>query len=104
MGCQFLLQGIFPTQGLNPHLLHWQADSLPLNHQGSPLILLDPQYQDNIPSSPKILLVLGHARRECLNLEHSSSQNIKEIPKKSRWKEWESVVIQITLDCVENVS
>ena len=32
----FLLQGIFPTQGLNPHLLHWQADSLPLCHQGSP--------------------------------------------------------------------
>ena len=32
-GCHFLLQGIFSTQGLNPHLfylLHWQADSLPL--------------------------------------------------------------------------
>ena len=28
-GCHFLLQGIFPTQGLNPHLLHWQAGSLP---------------------------------------------------------------------------
>jgi len=31
MGCHFLLQGIFPTQGLNLHLLcllHWQADSL----------------------------------------------------------------------------
>ena len=25
------------TQGSNPHLLHWQADSLPLSHQGSPL-------------------------------------------------------------------
>ena len=25
----FLLQGIFPTQGSNPHLLHWQTDSLP---------------------------------------------------------------------------
>ena len=25
VGCHFLLQGIFPTQGLNPHLLHWQA-------------------------------------------------------------------------------
>ena len=25
----FLLQGIFLTQRLNPHLLHWQADSLP---------------------------------------------------------------------------
>ena len=27
--CHFLLQGIFPSQGLNPHLLPWQADSLP---------------------------------------------------------------------------
>ena len=35
MGCHFLLQGIFPTQGSNPHLLHWQADSLPLNHLGN---------------------------------------------------------------------
>ena len=33
MGCHALLQGIFPTQGLNPHhicLMHWQAGSLPL--------------------------------------------------------------------------
>ena len=29
MDCHFLLQEIFLTQGLNPHLLHWQADSLP---------------------------------------------------------------------------
>ena len=31
--------GIFLTQGLNPHLLHllhWQADSLPLHHLRSP--------------------------------------------------------------------
>ena len=28
--------GIFPDQGLNPCLLHWQTDSLPLSHQGSP--------------------------------------------------------------------
>ena len=29
VGCHFLLQGIFPTQGSSPHLLHllhWQAD------------------------------------------------------------------------------
>ena len=35
MGCHFLLQGIFLTQGLNPSLLcllHWQADSLPQCH------------------------------------------------------------------------
>ena len=36
VGCHFLLQGIFPTQGSNLHLLHWQADSLPLSHLGSP--------------------------------------------------------------------
>ena len=37
VGCHFLLQGIFPTQGLNPHLLHWQVDSLPPCHLRSPL-------------------------------------------------------------------
>ena len=39
IGCHFLLQGIFLTQGLNLcllHLLHWQADSLPLSHLESP--------------------------------------------------------------------
>ena len=32
VGCHALLQGIFPTQGLNSCLcvLHWQAGSLPL--------------------------------------------------------------------------
>ena len=38
LGCHFLLQRIFLTQGLNRCLLHWQADSLPLNHLGSPLV------------------------------------------------------------------
>ena len=42
VGCRFLLQDIFPTQGSNPSLLcllHWQADSLPLNHLGSPVYM-----------------------------------------------------------------
>ena len=29
--------GIFPDQGSNPCPLHWQADSQPLRHQGSPI-------------------------------------------------------------------
>ena len=40
MGCHFLFQGIFPTQGLNLHLfhlLHWQAGSLPLAPSGKPI-------------------------------------------------------------------
>ena len=36
VGCHFLLQGIFLTQGLNTRLLHWQADSLLLSYLGSP--------------------------------------------------------------------
>ena len=36
VGCHFLLQGIFSTQGLNLCLLKWQLDSLPLSHLGSP--------------------------------------------------------------------
>ena len=39
MGCPFLLQGIFPTQGSNPHLLHlllWLVDSLQQHYLGSP--------------------------------------------------------------------
>ena len=42
VGCHFLLQGIFLTQGSNPHLLHWQLDSLPLSDQGSPKRLYFP--------------------------------------------------------------
>ena len=41
VGCHFFLQGIFLTQGSNPHLLcplHWRADSLPLYHVESPLV------------------------------------------------------------------
>ena len=30
--------GIFPDQGSNPCPLHWQADSQPLRHQGSPWV------------------------------------------------------------------
>ena len=34
VSCHFLLQGIFSTQELNLHLLHWQVGSLPVSHQG----------------------------------------------------------------------
>ena len=37
VGCHVLLQGIFPTQGSNPHFLHWQVDSLPPEPPGEAL-------------------------------------------------------------------
>ena len=48
--CCPLARGIFPDQGLNPCLLHWQADSLPLSHQGSPWLLFE------VPDPPASLL------------------------------------------------
>ena len=51
-GCLGLLWGIFPTQGLNPHLLHlqhWQASSLPCpppedlpDQRIEPMLLMSP--------------------------------------------------------------
>ena len=40
-GLPFFLQGTFPTKGSKLQLLcllHWQVDSLPLNHLESPMI------------------------------------------------------------------
>ena len=39
VGCHALLQGIFPTQGSNPGLLHCRQLLYHLSHQGSPWIL-----------------------------------------------------------------
>ena len=36
VGHHFLLHGIFPTQGSNPGLLHWQADSFTTEPPGKP--------------------------------------------------------------------
>ena len=36
VGCHVLFQGIFLTQGLKLHLLHWQVGSLPLTLLGNP--------------------------------------------------------------------
>ena len=36
MGCHFLLQGIFPTQGSNPGLLHCRRILYQMSHKGSP--------------------------------------------------------------------
>ena len=47
-GCPALLQGIFPTQGLNPGFLHYRRILYQLSHQGGPL----EAYPPLIPLSP----------------------------------------------------
>ena len=41
--CYFLLLGIFPTQGSNLCLLHWQVNSLPLCHVENLLLIVGPK-------------------------------------------------------------
>ena len=38
VGCHFLLQGIFPTQGSNPGLLHCRQTLYHLSHQGNHML------------------------------------------------------------------
>ena len=60
VGCHFLLQEIFPTQGLNfhlSHLLHGQEDSLPLEPPEKPSILV-----------PKLCPISGHTWERVLAL------------------------------------
>ena len=52
VGCHVLLQGNFPTQGLNPGLLHFKKILCYLNHQGSPQILEWVAYPFSRGSSP----------------------------------------------------
>ena len=58
VGCHFLLQGIFPTQGLNLHsCIGKKMDSLPISHQGSPHVIIHlSKATYNMGSQPKCQL------------------------------------------------
>ena len=49
VGCHFLLQGIFPTQGSNPGLLHCTQILYHLSHQQTPKSFLS----ETFPVAPK---------------------------------------------------
>ena len=70
MGCHALLQGIFLTQGLNPHLLHilyWQAGSLPLVPPGkrvSRLMFKPAVWEGWLRVDQPLRLLLGNLHQE----------------------------------------
>ena len=62
--------GILPDQGLNPCPLHWQADSQPLRHQGSPGLCFDSSlktlmYQEIGEQKDYCILRAGSGGRAC---------------------------------------
>ena len=76
VGSQSILQGIFPTQGSNPGLLHCRRILYHLSHQGSPRILEWGAYPfssgssrpRNEPGSPAL-----HCRRILYQLSYHGS-------------------------------
>ena len=67
--------GIFPDQGSNPCPLHWQADSQPLRHQGSP--------HRNFLKLPKSILEQG----EVINTENNQNKELV-VGGREPWREW----------------
>ena len=58
VGCHFLLQGIFPTQGSNPGLPHCRQMLLPSEPPGKSLLLSSNTYQ-RVDSLEKTLILEG---------------------------------------------
>ena len=55
VGCHFLLQKIFPTQGLNPGLPHCRQTLYGLSHQGSPGFIPS-HFWETLPESIIVIL------------------------------------------------
>ena len=68
VGCHFLLQGFFPTQGSNPYFLHQPVGSLPLSHQRNP----------PTPRAPR----LSHFRSEVSERNSDLGKRVKDSCKK----------------------
>ena len=99
VGYHFLLQGIFLTQRLNPSLLHWQEDSLPLSHQGSPLQLsyhhccigfMCSPFTENLRNMSDINSSDAAHQKHQLNLQMPAAGK-KAIAKGRRWLSWISL-------------
>ena len=74
-----LLQGIFPPQGLNPHLLHllhWQADSLALCPLGRTMMALGTK-------NPHCLRIHGDSKQDCSTKRFARCWDLRTITRTS---------------------
>ena len=73
VGCHFLLQGIFPTQGLNPGLLHSRQTLLPLSHQGS-LCQISGWPLNNIQVGQTQAVLLRPKKKNSTEISHAAQE------------------------------
>ena len=104
VGWHALLQGIVPTQGLNPRLLHYQVDLLPLSHLESPQDPTRPHWKLEIfcflnSSVEKILNNMSDENTDgstqiypCIqNIGRRGSQGGREVKEKGETREKEAI-------------
>ena len=77
VGCHAVLQRLFPTQGLNPGLLHCRWILYQLNYKGSPRILewVVYPFPADLPN-PRLNWSLLHCRRTLYPLSHQGSRSM----------------------------
>ena len=77
--------------GFNPHLLHWQVDSLPLSHLGSPIgILLSTKNERTIKSwknIQKFKIILQSERSQSENTKHHKIPTTWHSKKAKLWRQ-----------------
>ena len=66
--CRSVVCGIFPDQRPNPCLLHWQVDSSPLSHQGSPMCAFLSQKVCNSLQQPQETMTIVMSEEVTLEL------------------------------------
>ena len=66
VSCLALLQGVSPTQGSSPHLLHWQVGSLPLMPPGKPQLR-------------KLLIILNFSRQYSQGKKSYKTQVLQDV-------------------------
>ena len=88
VGSLSLLQGIFPTQGLNPGLPHCRQILYQLSHQGSPQLLewIAYPFSRGICQTQKLKWGLIHCRRILYQLSHQGY-----IPDKNTPEPWQQL-------------
>ena len=86
VGCQVLLQGIFPTQGPDLSFPHWQVDSLPSEPAGKPrcprrafLVQLHVTRGEHgvLVRGSQVGLEFGDLLRRCLGLRRAGQGHVE---------------------------
>ena len=88
-------QGIFLTQGSNPGLLHWQADSLPLNHQRSPQSPQSNMTSEN--NSPPTQILSANGKESVCTQPSNKASNLSKTKNAKKYIFWNGEKLDLEL-------